>query len=173
MRITVLRQMTHSLPRAGPEPDDNGDPAWSVDPGAADTELERVKHFLWHGNTYRALELLDILAGDLDCLTKPGERHRVFAARLAEFCGYIKANAATICNYGERHRCGETISSSIAESAVNQIISQRMVKKQQMRWSPCGAHLLLQLRTHVLNNELATDFDRWYPGFTQIPAHVP
>lgn len=41
-----------------------------------------------------------------------------------------------------------------------------MVKKQQMRWSPRGAHLLLQLRTHVLNDDLADDFNRWYPGFT-------
>jgi hypothetical protein len=47
-----------------------------------------------------------------------------------------------------------------------------MVKKQQMRWSPCGAHLLLQLRTHVLNDDLADDFNRWYPGFTELPAPV-
>ncbi|WP_007517832.1 MULTISPECIES: hypothetical protein [Pseudofrankia] len=26
-----------------------------------------------------------------------------------------------------------------------------------------GAHLLLQVRTHVLNDDLATDFARWYP----------
>ena len=41
-----------------------------------------------------------------------------------------------------------------------------MVKKQQMRWSPRGAHLLLQIRTRVLNNDLAGDFARWYPGLT-------
>jgi hypothetical protein len=49
---------------------------------------------------------------------------------------------------------------------VNQVISRRMVKKQQMRWPPAGAHLLLQVRTRVLNDDLATDFHRWYPGFT-------
>jgi len=49
---------------------------------------------------------------------------------------------------------------------VNQVISKRMVKKQQMRWSPRGAHLLLQLRTCVLDGDLATDFARWYPGYT-------
>ncbi len=42
-----------------------------------------------------------------------------------------------------------------------------MVKKQQMRWSPRGAHLLLQVRTRVLNDDLADDFRRWYPGFTR------
>jgi hypothetical protein len=41
-----------------------------------------------------------------------------------------------------------------------------MVKKQQMRWTPAGAHLLLQIRTRVLNNDLADDFHRWYPGLT-------
>jgi hypothetical protein len=41
-----------------------------------------------------------------------------------------------------------------------------MVKKQQMRWGPRGAHLLLQIRTRALNDDLADDFPRWYPGFT-------
>jgi hypothetical protein len=41
-----------------------------------------------------------------------------------------------------------------------------MVKKQQMRWTPRGAHLLLQIRTRVLNDTLTNDYRRWYPGFT-------
>ena len=32
-------------------------------------------------------------------------------------------------------------------------------------WSPHGAHLLLQIRTRVLNHTLADDYRRWYPGF--------
>jgi hypothetical protein len=71
--------------------------------------------------------------------------------------------------YETRDNVGDVISSSIAESAVNQVISRRMVKKQQMRWSPRGAHLLLQLRTRVLNDSLADDFHRWHPGFTHVP----
>jgi hypothetical protein len=39
-----------------------------------------------------------------------------------------------------------------------------MVTKQQMRWSPQGAQLFLQVRTRVLND--AADLARWYPGFT-------
>ena len=46
---------------------------------------------------------------------------------------------------------------------MNQVISKRMVKKQQMQWTPRGAHLLLQTRTKVLNNELEAVFRRWYP----------
>jgi hypothetical protein len=44
-----------------------------------------------------------------------------------------------------------------------------MAKKQQMRWSPRGALLLLQLRTRVLNDSLADDFHWWHPGFTHVP----
>jgi hypothetical protein len=40
-----------------------------------------------------------------------------------------------------------------------------MVKRQQMRWTLRGAHLLLQVRTRVLNDELADVFRRWYPEF--------
>jgi hypothetical protein len=38
------------------------------------------------------------------------------------------------------------------------------VKRQQMRWSKRGAHLLLQARTRVLNNDLRKTFCNWYPG---------
>jgi hypothetical protein len=40
-----------------------------------------------------------------------------------------------------------------------------MSKSQQMRWSPEGAHLLLQVRTSVIDGRLRQDFARWYPGF--------
>jgi hypothetical protein len=53
------------------------------------------------------------------------------------------------------------------ESAANQVVSMRMVKKQQMRWSQQGAHLLLQVRTRVLNDELQKVFKKWYPNFTR------
>jgi len=66
-------------------------------------------------------------------------------------------------NYGERYFYGECISTAFVESAVNQIISKRFVKKQQMRWTKRGAHLLLQMRTKVLNEELLSVFQKWYP----------
>ena len=83
--------------------------------------------------------------------------------------GYIRANGAWIPNYGERFRQGEAISSAFVESTVNQVVSKRMVKKQQMRWTPKSAHLLLQVRAKVLNDELAKVFQRWYPAFV-VPA---
>ena len=40
------------------------------------------------------------------------------------------------------------------------IAGERMVKEQQMRWTPRGARLLLQVRTHVPNDQLAGPFRR-------------
>jgi hypothetical protein len=57
------------------------------------------------------------------------------------------------------HRTG------FVESAVNQVMSKRMAKIQQMQWSRRGAHLLLQVRTEVLNEDLEECFRAWYPGF--------
>jgi hypothetical protein len=70
-------------------------------------------------------------------------------------------------NYGERYRNGERISTGFVESAVNQVISKRMAKRKQMQWSRRGAHLLLQVRTQVLNGEWEKTFRTWYPGFRQ------
>ena len=81
---------------------------------------------------------------------------------------YIMNNAANIPNYGERYRYGERISTGFVESTVNQVVSKRFVKKQQMRWTRRGAHLLLQVRTDVLNDELDSTFQKWFPNFRQI-----
>jgi len=86
-----------------------------------------------------------------------------------EFQTYVENNTGFIPNYGERYRYGETISTAFVESAVNQVVSKRMVKQQQMRWSPCGAHLLLQIRTWVLNEDLRATFRCWYPTFDADP----
>jgi hypothetical protein len=42
---------------------------------------------------------------------------------------------------------------AFVESAVNQVVSKRFVKKQQMRWTATGAPLLLQIRIEVLNGD--------------------
>ena len=54
---------------------------------------------------------------------------------------------------------------NFVESAINQVVSQRMVKKQQMGRSRRGAHLLLQIRTRVLDEERENTFRTWYPDF--------
>jgi hypothetical protein len=84
---------------------------------------------------------------------------------LEEFQTYIENNRHLITNYGEKWRYGETISSAFVESTINEVVSKRMVKKQQMQWTYIGAHYLLQTRTAVLNDELYEHFKRWFAGF--------
>ena len=50
-----------------------------------------------------------------------------------EFHTYIDRNRAFILHYGERYRAGERISTGFVESTVNQVISQRFCKRQQMQ----------------------------------------
>jgi hypothetical protein len=44
-------------------------------------------------------------------------------------------------------------------------VAERLVKKQQMGWSQRGAHLLLQIRARLLDEEWENTFRHWYPAF--------
>ena len=156
MRLTVLNQMGKSV--SGEHKGEK-----------FEEELERVKWFLWHSNVYKALQVLEWLELDIDVQASPEARK--LARTLHEFEQYIRTNQSSIPNYGDRYRNGEAISSAVAESSVNQIISKRFVKKQQMRWTRRGAHLLLQVRTQVLDDTLTTTFQRWYPGMEVGESH--
>jgi len=123
-----------------------------------------LKWRLWHGNIYWAMQILEDLEWDLNACVDHTERVKKLFQAVSEFHHYVEVNRAFIPNYGDRYRHGETITTSFAESTINQVISKRMVKKQQMRWTPRGAHLLLQVRTQVLNDELRQMFERWYPA---------
>jgi hypothetical protein len=76
---------------------------------------------------------------------------------------HLESNAQYLVNFGWRYQRGRPISSSIAESAVNEAVSLRCAKKRQMRWTHKAAHLLVQVRVAVLNGELKMrDMrDRW------------
>ena len=111
------------------------------------------------------------LQWDLELMAGRTENGKKLLKQLREFDGYIRNNEEFIPNYGERYRNGERISTGFVESTVNQVVSKRMVKKQQMAWTERGAHLLLQVRTRVLNGELDETFRRWYPKFRpEVPA---
>ena len=77
------------------------------------------------------------------------------AERLVAHCmalrGYIENNEDALIDYGRRYRAGKPISSSRAEGTVNQLVSARMNKRRQMRWSPRGPHRVLQVRAAVLD----------------------
>ena len=93
-----------------------------------------------------------------------------FKRATREFRVYIAENAGSIINYGERYRTGERIPSAFVEGTVNTVIGKRFAKKQQMQWTPRGAHLLLQTRTRALDGTLRAMFERWYPGLANDNA---
>lgn len=146
MRFTVLGQFVKGLP---------ADLKFLKD---AAERLERAKHHLWHGHAREGDEWLRHLADDVETELFECEGDatalRKFSQAISEMVGYVGNNSAAMVNYGERYRAGERISTGFVESAVNQVVSKRFAKKQSMSWSPRGAHLLLQLRTRVLNNDL-------------------
>jgi hypothetical protein len=133
--------------------------------------LERLKWFLWHGNVYKALQVVQSVEMDLDAAvaTSGHATARKLLKTAEEFHIYIKNNGGFIPNYGGRYRAGERISTGFVESTVNQVISKRFCKKQQMAWTPRGAHRLLQIRTRVLNRDWEATFGEWYPGFRAAP----
>jgi len=161
MRITSMQQMAKGLPQEESVPD--------VAP-----VLESTKWYLWHGNVFQALEQLDALDFDFTCYEGDSQSVQQVWKAVNEFHHYISVNRSFIPNYGERHRYGETISTAFVESTVNEVISRRMVKQQQMGWTKQGAHLLLQVRTQTLNEDLHNTFQRWYPGMAQTEsASIP
>ncbi|MCG8353489.1 MAG: ISKra4 family transposase [Chloroflexales bacterium] len=139
MRITVLRQQLKELVARAP----------NEDLSKLDARFESIKWYVWHGNAFRALQEIQGVQWELEGYEEELPASSKLAKSVREFYGYIEANERFIPNYGERYRYGEAIATGFVESTVNQVISKRMVKKQQMRWTKKGAHLLLQVRTHV------------------------
>ena len=126
--------------------------------------LESIKWLLWHGNHFRAAKRSEFFEDDVDGLEVDYPHLSKFLRAAHEFAVYIAANTASLINYGERFRAGERISSCLAESTVNAVISKRFAKRQQMQWTKRGAHLLLQTRTRALDGTLRPLFEQWYPG---------
>jgi len=153
MRITVMRQYVKGLKTTAEKREEGL------------KLLESAKHYLWHGNVVRAREKIDEAFGYLDDEEIRGENAPKFRKALEEFDTYIEANQGLIPNYGEHWRNEEAISTGFVESAVNQIVSKRFAKRQQMQWTKKGAHLVLQTRTQVLDDRLEKTFRCWYPGF--------
>jgi hypothetical protein len=125
----------------------------SMERESVETEIIHAKWLVWHGKGSKALERIKAL--DSRLLVREGYEFNTLWWNLNTVSSYLKKNAGTLVNYGARHRKGLPISSSIAESAVNQVVSYRMAKKRQMRWTDEGAHCMAQVRVAVLNGEFS------------------
>ncbi len=159
MRLTVLGQYARGVAQH--------DEAKGKDLLAS---LDRIKWLLWHGNQISAKETIGFFEDDVGELDVDYPNLNKFVQSAHEFAVYIASNAASLINYGERYRAGERISSCLAESTVNAVISKRFAKRQQMQWTRRGAHLLLQTRTRALDGTLRPLFEGWYPGLANDNA---
>ena len=126
-------------------------------------KIERLKWSLWHGNLYKAIYKIEDLESSIYHFEETYPKFKQLRKAVEEFRTYITNNGRLIPNYGERYRNGEAIATGFVESTVNQVVSKRFCKRQQMQWSKRGAHLLLQTRVKTLNRELGSMFKRWYP----------
>ena len=97
-----------------------------------------MKHLLWHGNVEEALERMDVLLAELSLIQARSAAAKKVVDSLSEFETYIRNNREFIPNFGERRRQRETISTAFVESTINQVVSRRFVKKQQMAWTLRG-----------------------------------
>ena len=120
---------------------------------AVEREIQGAKWLVWHGKGSKAAARINSLDDRL--MAREGYESSTLWWNLCRVGGYIRNNVSTLANYGARYRRGLPISSSIAESAVNLVVSHRMAKKQQMRWTDEGAHCLAQVRVATLNGELS------------------
>ena len=87
---------------------------------------------------------------DKRLLARPAYEFGTLWWNLHGVTGYVRENPGLV-NFARRHHKGLPVSSSIAESSVNQVVSLRMAKKRRMRWSDEGAHLLAQVRVQDIN----------------------
>jgi hypothetical protein len=124
--------------------------------------LDSIKWLLWHGNQHSALEAIGFFEDDVGALEVGYPTSANSLAPRTSSPSTSPATPAALINYGERYRAGERISSCLAASRVNAMISKRFAKRQQMQWTPRGAHLPLQTRTRALDGTLRPLFERWY-----------
>jgi len=136
-------------------------------------QIERLQWSLWHGQVDKALGKINDLESSIESLKETYARYAGLVKALSELRTYIVNNRPLIPNYGERYRNGEPIATGFVESTVNEVVSKRFCKKQQMQWSKEGAHLLLQTRVRTLNGELAGIFKRWYPDLDMKVEELP
>jgi hypothetical protein len=132
-------------------------------------EIDRAKWRLWNGFTHRGIVGLVRLGhwAQARCFEHLPSLNKL-ALRLLETIRYLELNADSMPDYGKRHRAGQRISTGFVESAVNEIIAKRMVKKQQMRWNRFTVQRFLDVRIHVLNGTLEDAFRHWHKGFRPV-----
>ena len=125
---------------------------------------QHIRWRLWHGQVQRAL---DLIADTLERLDAIGRGESCAAAPAAKLAGvlrsletYVSGQSDLIIDHATARHSDEPISTATTESTVQWLLHRRMGANQQMRWSPRGAHLMLKVRTAVVNETINEDYPR-------------
>jgi hypothetical protein len=134
----------------------------------ADLVDQHIRWRLWHGQVQRALDLIGDTLEPLDAMARGKSPAAAQAAKVAGVLRsletYVSGQSAMIIDYAMARRREEPISTATTESTVQWLLHRRMGTNQQMRWSPKGAHLMLKVRTSVINGTFNKDHvaaERW------------
>lgn len=114
--------------------------------------LEKVKWFLWHGETKEALQRVSQLQDDTEDEKLSLDLHDLYK--------YIAHNKKYITNYQERQSNNLAFTSTLAESSVNTLINARQKNNKKMQWSREGAHSVLQIRASLFSKTWTKDWQQ-------------
>ncbi len=168
MRLQHLKQIASALPV--------DDPARAEAKAVIVEEVERLHWRIWNGKAKdaqisidRVRAVMHLFQGEPDQRRSTAPSRRLWTA-LQALDGYLTGQSAWLVNYAERHRAGLRVGTAITEGTANFLVNRRMNKSQQMRWSRCGADLLLQVRCAVYNGTLGSGFgQRFHPANDPYP----
>ena len=120
--------------------------------------MESLHWRLWHGQIDGAREAMKRVVKllrpfDID-RTRAGTATaaKKLRAAIGKLEDYIVGQSAYLTNYGLRQRQGRPVGTATTVGLANTLVNRRMNKLQQMRWSADGAHAVITLRTHSLND---------------------
>ena len=123
--------------------------------------VEHIRWRLWHGQTVRALRLVQRTLAAVKAKATGKTAAARSAAKLVKALialeTYVSGLADLIIDYASARLDDEPFSTSPTEGAVQWLLHRRMGAQQQMRWSPRGAHLMLQVRTAIVNGTFDAD----------------
>jgi hypothetical protein len=123
--------------------------------------VEHIRWRLWHGQVQRALDLIGDTVAALDAIAAVGSPAGATAGKVGALLRgletYVAGQAELIIDYAAARYDAEPISTAPTECTVQWLLHRRMGAKQQMRWSPHGAHMMLKVRTAVANGTFERD----------------
>jgi hypothetical protein len=161
MRIQHVAQAVKGWPDASAEDRQEG-------ARLADIVDQHIRWRLWHGQVQRALDLIGDTLEPLETMANGEFPVAAVAAKVAgalrSLETYVSGQSDLIIDYATTRRSDEPISTATTESTVQWLLHRRMGATQQMRWSPRGAHLMLKVRTSIMNGTLNKDYaaaERW------------